>query len=505
MKNKILSLSQALEKVEFLKKKKNKIVLCHGVFDIIHPGHLEYFKYAKKFGQTLVVSVTTDRFVDKGFGRPIFDIEKRKFFLSNISIIDFIVESDYPSSVNIIKKLKPNFYVKGPDFKIKKNDHTGKIYSEVKAIKSVKGKYIVSKGFTSSSSKIINDNFIPKNEQEKFIQKISKIYNQKQIIEFINDFKKLNVLVIGEAIIDEYNFCETIGKSGKEPVLNIKKIYSKKYLGGSLAICKNLSSFCKKISLISYIGENKEENSFIKRKLENNIDTFFINKKNSPTIIKRRFLENISNIKILGVYSVNDNYLSNREEQRVMKLIKKHEKKADLIIVSDYGHGLITKKIAKLLSSFKKKYYLNAQLNSNNLGNHNLENYKNPNSIIINENELRHEFRDKHSSIISLGRKMQIKKKASSVLITQGKDGATLIEGKKSIKCPAFAKFVLDKVGSGDSMLAMYSICSFNKKIGPNLKLYLSSLAAANNVESLANESSTDKNKIVKIVKHNFN
>ena len=67
MKNKILSLSQAQTKIEFLKKKKNKVVLCHGVFDIIHPGHLEYFNYAKKFGQTLVVSVTKDRFLDKGF------------------------------------------------------------------------------------------------------------------------------------------------------------------------------------------------------------------------------------------------------------------------------------------------------------------------------------------------------------------------------------------------------------------------------------------------------
>ena len=479
-------------------------MLCHGVFDIIHPGHLEYFNYAKKFGQTLVVSVTTDRFVDKGFGRPIFDIETRKFFLSNISIIDFIVESNYPSSVNIIKKLKPNFYVKGPDFKIKKNDHTGKIYSEVKAIKSVKGKYIVSKGFTSSSSKIINDNFIPKNEQENFIKKISKIYNQKQIIEFINDFKKLNVLVIGEAIIDEYNFCETIGKSGKEPVLNVRKVFVKKYLGGSLAICQNLSSFCNKVSLISYLGENNEESSFIKKNLANNIKTIFINKKKSPTVIKRRFLENISNIKTLGVYSVNDDYITLSEEKKIIKNIRKIANKVDLIIVSDYGHGLITKKISKLISTYKNKYFVNAQLNSSNLGNHNLENYRNAKAIVINENELRHELRDKYSELAKLGKLIRKKRNAKSVLITQGKDGATLIEKNRNIKSPAFAKYVLDKIGSGDSMLSIYSICC-NSKMNSLLKLYLSALAAANNVQTVANESPIKKNNIIKIIKHHFN
>ena len=399
MENKILSLNQAQTKIELLKKKKKKVVLCHGVFDIIHPGHLEYFNYAKKLGHILVVSVTADKFVNKGFGRPIFDIYKRKLFLSNISIIDFVVESNHPSSVNIIKKLKPNLYIKGSDYKIKKNDLTGKIKEEIKAIKSVGGKFITSKGFNYSSSKMIIEHFSQDSEQKKFLNKLSKIYSKKQILDLINKLSKLNVLVIGESIIDEYIFCETIGKSGKEPVLNLRKLFSKKYLGGGLAICKNLSSFCRNISFLSYLGEKKDEKNFIIRRLPKNIKTFFVNKKNSSTIIKRRFLENGSNIKTLGVYTVNDDFLNAREESKIISKIKKLSKKTDLIIVSDYGHGLVTKKIAKLISSFKNKYYVNAQLNSNNLGNHNLENYKNPKAIVINENELRHEMRDKISNI----------------------------------------------------------------------------------------------------------
>ena len=504
MQNKILSLLEAQKKIQNFKKRGKKIVLCHGVFDIIHPGHIDHFKFSKNKGDILVISVTSDQFVNKGFGRPIFDVNKRKLFLSNLSFVDIVVESDNKSAVSIIKKLKPNFYAKGPDYKVSKDDLTGKINDEIKAIKSVKGKFIISKGFTYSSSKMINQHFSQDSDQNKFLNKISRVYSKKQILDSIEKLSKLNVLVIGESIIDEYNFCETIGKSGKEPVLNVKKLYSKKYLGGGLAICKNLSTFCNKVSFISYLGENNEEKKFIRKKLEKNIITHFINKKNSPTIIKRRFLENVSNIKNLGVYSVNDEFLSNGEENQIISKIKSLSKKSDLIIVSDYGHGLITKKIAKLISSFKKKYFVNAQLNSNNLGNHNLESYRNPNAIVINENELRHELRDRNSSVITLGRIMKSKKNANSVLITQGKDGATLLGKNKNIKCPAFASSVYDKIGSGDAMLSIFSICSAIK-INPLLSLYLSSLSAAQNVQSLANEKTVSKDNILKIVKHNFN
>ena len=59
-----------LKKIETLKKKNKKIVLCHGVFDLVHLGHLKHFKKAKSFGDFLIVSITKDEFIKKGPGRP---------------------------------------------------------------------------------------------------------------------------------------------------------------------------------------------------------------------------------------------------------------------------------------------------------------------------------------------------------------------------------------------------------------------------------------------------
>ena len=77
--------------------------------------------------------------------------------------------------------------------------------------------------------------------------------------------------MIGETIIDDYQFCEALGKSSKEPILVLRDLYQEKYLGGAAAIARNLSNFCKKITLLSSVGEKKEQLSFINQHLQKNI------------------------------------------------------------------------------------------------------------------------------------------------------------------------------------------------------------------------------------------
>ena len=63
--SKILSTEELQNKIKILKNKNKRIVLCHGVFDIIHPGHIYHFNSAKKFGDILIISVTNDENVKK--------------------------------------------------------------------------------------------------------------------------------------------------------------------------------------------------------------------------------------------------------------------------------------------------------------------------------------------------------------------------------------------------------------------------------------------------------
>ena len=498
---KILSIEELQKKIKFLKSKNKKIVLCHGVFDIIHPGHIYHFNSAKKFGDILIISVTNDENVKKGHNRPAFNLSYRKKTLSELSVVDYVCESNSKDAVDIIKKIKPNIYCKGPDYKNFKDDLTNKIYDEIKALKSIGGKFKTTDDPIFSTSKLINTYYRSNSEQDVYLNKINKKYKKNKIAKILDQFKKYKILVIGESILDEYTFCDALGKSGKEPVLTMKSLHTEKYLGGSLAICRHLSTFCNKVTLLSYLGEKREEEKFIKKSLEKNISSYFLTKKNSPTIIKRRFIENINKIKTLGLYSLNDDPLDNNTENKFYKIIKNQIKKHDLVIISDYGHGLISKKIAKLITSSKKFFTLNAQINSSNLGHHTLDKFSKMNALIINANELRHEFRDNVSSISKLAIKLKNKSKAKNVLVTKGKDGAILVSGKKNFECPGFANYVVDKIGAGDAMLAITSLC-FMAKVDEDLTLYLGSLAGAHAVQSISNSDPVTKSSIQKVITH---
>ena len=265
---------------------------CHGVFDILHIGHIKHFIEAKKRGDKLIISVTADKFVNKGSGRPIFKQNYRMELLSSLECVDYVCLSNYPSGAEVLKKIKPNFYIKGQDYKNSKEDSTGKINLEKKIVEQNGGKIIYTNVETFSSSKIINNNLSFNDQQKKYLNKISKNYSLELINKIFKKINNLKVLVIGETIIDQYNYCEALGKSGKEPYLAFKDMYSKNYLGGAAAIANHMSDFVNQVKLISVIGENKEFHSFIKKNLKKKIKFDFFEKKNNPTILKKKFLKN---------------------------------------------------------------------------------------------------------------------------------------------------------------------------------------------------------------------
>ncbi len=506
MTQKIISnLNNLKKKINNLKKKEKKIVLCHGVFDVLHYGHILHFEEAKKLGDVLVVSVTSDKFVNKGPNRPIFNLETRMRMLSSLKDTDLIIGNNNQTPIELIKNLKPNIYCKGKDYINNNKDLTGNIKRELKAIKSVGGKMHYSKTELMSSSKIINQTSLSLNpKQQKFINKIKSNHlynNDDKISSTIKSFSNLKVLIIGETIIDQYVFCESLGKSGKEPVLVLRDLYSEKYLGGAAAIANNISDFCKKVTIMSSIGQKKEEKNFIIKKLKKNVRYFFLNKSNSPTIMKKRYLDEINKTKVLGVYSINDEPLNKREEiifrRKLMDEIKKH----DLIIASDYGHGLISNNLAKDIIKNSKFLAVNTQVNASNIGYHVISKYKGANFITVNETELRHELRDKNSKVTELIKKISDNLKCKYVTVTCGDKGAFIFNrfNKKIYHSPAFANNVVDKVGTGDTMMTLIAL-SLCKKINLDFAMFISSLAAAENINNFATKKNLVKANFIKSV-----
>ena len=504
MKKKIIDFSNIEKVLKPIKRKGKKIVCCHGIFDLLHIGHLKHFKSAKKYGDILIVSVTPDKFIQKGFGRPYFKSEQRMESLASIEVIDFVILNKSANATDIINKIKPNYYVKGPDYKNFKDDVTGQIKKEELAVKKNGGKLVFTEDHTYSSSSILNQFGDTYNlPQKKFIHKIKAKINLNNFNKQINKLQDLKVLVIGEAIIDKYVFCETLGKSGKEPHLVLRNLREEVYLGGALSIARNVSDFCKKITILSMLGQEKEYEKYIKKILTKKIKSQFLYKLKSPTIVKKRYLEHITNNKVLGIYTLNDELLNKKDESIFEKMILKEIKKHDVVIVSDYGHGLITKKLAKLLCKNSKFLALNAQANASNSGYHSIQKYKGVDCVVINETELRQELRDKNEKLDILTKKLTKMIGINNLVITMGSDGAILYSSKdkKYFYCPAFASKVVDKIGAGDSMLSIMSIL-IKSKFKNIISIFLGSLAGAISVEEMSNKVPIKKIKLLKYFNH---
>jgi len=502
---KIISIKNLAKIISKFKKKRKRIVHCHGVFDLIHIGHINHFKEAKKLGDILIVTVTQDKLVNKGPNRPIFSLNTRMESIAALKDVDYVAPNIYPNAIQLIKILKPSIYCKGKDYKNYNLDITNQIKKEALAIKSVGGRIVHTVTELFSSSKIINQtNFNLTDEQKLIINKIKKntyLNSDSKISSTMNSLSDLKVLVIGETIIDEYVYCEALGKSGKEPILVLRDLYKEKYIGGTAAIARNVSSFCKKITLLTNIGQKNDEKKFIKNNLEKNIKTIFLNKKNSPTITKKRYIEHINKTKIFGVYSLNDVPLDRDQESKLNKKIQKLIKDHDLVIVSDYGHGLISDKTAKLIVKKSKFIAVNTQLNASNLGFHVISKYIGANFITINETEMRHELRNKTEDCIPLIKTLSKKLRSKYTHVTSGSMGSTIYNStlKEINSCPAFANKIVDKVGTGDTMLAILAISLF-KKFDIKFTMFLSALVAAQNIQDMANKTPVNKVNITRAI-----
>ncbi len=158
MTQKIFELNDLAKQIQPLKTKALKIVLCHGCFDLMHPGHIKYFQAAKQMGDILIITITPDEFVDKGPGRPVFDQQLRSESIAALECVDFVAINKWPTAENTLRLLKPNYYVKGQEFE-KLEDKTGKIQKEYEVLKEIGAEMKFTHEIVFSSTKLLNQYF----------------------------------------------------------------------------------------------------------------------------------------------------------------------------------------------------------------------------------------------------------------------------------------------------------------------------------------------------------
>ena len=483
-------------------RKKNKLIigLCHGVFDLVHIGHIKHFSEAKKNCDHLIVSITSDEFVKKSKGpnKPIFNENERSKILKSLKIVDEVIISDCETAIDSIKKVKPNFYFKGKDYKklLDKN-----LNLERKSITSYGGKIIFTNTPLNSSSEIINKKFF--NIENNYSRNLNN--NEKNIFKSkINLFcnKKINnkILVLGEHILDTYVSTNVQGKSGKNNILTSSYVSSKSHGGGTMLVTNLLSSFMNKVDNICLKNQNNDK--IYKKFLNKNVNK--INFKTSEKIIvKKRFIDSYLGTKLFQLNTNQEGILTDDFKRKFNNFFNKiNLKKYDAIVIFDYGHGLINSDIIKKLSKFKKKVYINCQSNSFNFGYNLFSKYKSAKTISMDETEFRLLAQDKFTKVEDLITKNKhLFKNFQNTIITLGKFGAYHITKKNTNFIKSIISSTKDTTGCGDIFFSIYILLDMYSTLNLNEKIIICHLCAGIHAEYDGNDNKITKYNLIKFAK----
>ena len=487
-----------------LKSENKTIGLCHGVFDLVHPGHVIHLQQARELANVLVVSITAAKFVRKGPDRPYFNDEMRMMFLAALECVDYVLLSEGYTVGDIIETVKPDIYVKGEEYANAEKDITGKITEEKDLVEKYGGRLAFTSGQVFSSTKLINTAMSALSEEVKqYMEKLVANYNMLDIIDCADQVSKLNILVIGDVIIDKYTYCEVQGTMSKDTGYSARESHSEEYFGGSVAIARHLSSFTNNVTLMSIIGNEEEIRLRFLDELADNIHLKLMYSSEFPTIIKHRYLtRNVKREEYRKIFAINNIPKKMCYESEIHRnfneKLKERVSDYDVVFVCDFGHGLLNKEAIQIIQEKAKILVLNCQTNSTNKGLNIITKYTRADFFSLDQEELKLAFPED-----ALDEEEGLKKLAKHLggngWLTRGSAGAWGICEGEILKCPAFALSVKDTVGAGD---AFYAVAGCFAAAGASTELgtFMGNVGGALGANIVGNKDAVEKVNVLKYV-----
>lgn len=402
------------------------VVLCHGCFDVLHLGHIRHLKEAKAFGNYLIVSVTADKWVNKGVGRPVFTAEQRAEALRALDCVDEVYINDDEGAWDLIRKIRPAFYVKGSDYI---GVSTPGLERECAAMAEVGGQVRFTSSQKWSSSQLLRT--------ERFSDEIcSYLEGQKaggakdKILAAFERADQKSILFVGEQITDVYRYVQGLGRASKELMLATVETGVETFHGGVSASAKHAE--WRQVSVVTC----------------------------PYPISKTRYVDADFNKKLFDVYSGREISLRRAERAVFRDTLQDAVGISDVVIVNDFGHGLMGD-MEKQIVGHSGFLALNCQTNAGNYGFNLVTNYAKAAYICIDDPEARLAAGMQRQPITEvmthLGREIDCPR----FLVTHGRFGSHWYQPVPPYPtprlglAPALAQGGVDTMGAGDAVLAV--------------------------------------------------
>ncbi len=471
------------------------VVHCHGCFDIVHPGHIQYLQFAKSQGNLLIVSLTADPNVNKGVARPLIPQDLRAASVAALECVDFVHVNPDPTAVELLQALRPDVYVKGREYE---TNHDPRFLAERDAVTGHGGRVIFSSGDVVYSStaligSVAGAHLFNEEKVRRFRQ--AHALNGAELSNTIHRFRGMRMVVVGDYILDRYHACDATGVAAESPMMSLRLLKSDDFDGGAAIVASHLAGLGCEPTLITAVTDDDAGRRAEARLTGRGVDVAATRDRRSLST-KHRYL--VDATKMIKIDDATTSPLDSGQTNKLCDKILAAADGAAGVIFADFGYGLITSGLLdQLMPQLRPRVpVITADVSGTQSS---LLRFRGVDLLCPTEREVRQTLNDFSSGLNAVVHRLFQTTAAKQALITMGKQGLVAFDQHRptpageswerrlrSAYLPSLANTVIDSLGCGDALL---SVASATLAGGGSLHAaaYLGSLAASIAAEQLGN------------------
>jgi rfaE bifunctional protein kinase chain/domain/rfaE bifunctional protein nucleotidyltransferase chain/domain len=432
-----------------------KVVQCHGTFDIVHPGHIRHLLYAKTLGDILVVSLTCDAHITKSDYRPFVPQQLRAMNLAALEVVDYVLIDNNPTPLENIALLQPDFFAKGYEYQNGGIAH--KTREEIEVLNSYGGEIIFTPGDVVFSSSKFIETTPPNISSEKLVTLMnSEGVTFESLKRSLDQVGGIRIHVVGDTIVDSYNYCSLIGSSTtKTPTLSVKLDREVDFAGGAAIVCRHLRAAEAQVRFSTVLGDDALGKFVLAEMAKYGIECNSVTEPIRVTTQKKAFIAN--GHRLLKVDQVDNRPIQDRTLERLVESLS--SSKVDGVVFSDFRHGIFNRSTVPLLAEAIPQGAIRVADSQVASRWGNILDFQGFDLITPNEREARFALGDQDSVVRPLCLQLYQKARCKYLILKMGDKGimtyrAPSHDVRSFFSVDSFATNVVDPIGAGDALLA---------------------------------------------------
>lgn len=459
--------------------RQKKVIMCHGVFDVVHPGHLRHLLYAKSKADILIASLTADKHISKGHHRPHVPQDLRALNLAAFEIVDYVIIDGNATPIENITRLQPDYFAKGYEYTA--GGLPPKTQEEANALRAYGGEIIFTPGdIVYSSSKLI-DLAPPTIKIEKLLTFMeAERLTFDSLRDCLDRLKGRRVHVVGDTIVDSYTQTTMIGGQIKTPTMSVLYERRDDYIGGAAIVAEHLRAAGAEVIFSTVLGEDALKEFVLTGLKKSGVQCRPIIDSTRPTTNKNAIVA--GGYRLLKIDTLDNRSISDEILEKLAGAVT--DTACDAVVFSDFRHGIFNRRtIPRLISAIPRNVYKVADSQvASRWGN--ITDFKNFDLITPNEREARFALADQDSGIRPLASALYDAAKCKTLILKLGERGVLTCRSSDHesldsfVVVDSFVERLTDAVGAGDALLA-YATLSMLATGSDAVATILGSMAAA--------------------------